>query len=65
VLIPYPLDLEQSPFNAAERRNARMVADADAVVVVRDGLDPVVADLLGWVVREGIPYRVLAVSDTR
>jgi hypothetical protein len=64
-LIPYPLDFDHFPFNAPERRNARMAADADAAVVVWDKLDRVVGDLLGRVVRKGIPYRVLVVSDTR
>jgi hypothetical protein len=35
------------------------VADADAAVIVWDKVDPAVGDLLGRVVRRGIPYRVL------
>jgi hypothetical protein len=58
-LIPVPLDFEHYPFNAPERRNARMVADADAAVVVWDKVDAVVGDLLGRVIRKGIPYRGL------
>jgi hypothetical protein len=40
-LVPYPLDYEHHPFDAPERRNARLAADADAVVVVWDEREPV------------------------
>jgi hypothetical protein len=35
-LVPYPLDFDLFPFNAPERRYARMVADAGAAVIVWD-----------------------------
>jgi hypothetical protein len=57
-LIPFPLDYEHFPFDAADRRNARHVADADAAVVAWDGVDPVVGDLLRRVVSKGIPDMV-------
>jgi hypothetical protein len=39
--------------------------DADAAVVVWDRIAPAVGDLIGRVVRKGVPYRVLVASDTR
>jgi hypothetical protein len=63
-LVPFPLDFEHYPFNAADRRNARMAADADAAVVVWDKVDTTVGDLLGRVVRKGIPYKVLIATRT-
>lgn len=61
-LVAYPLDLDRFAVDsvAAERRNARMVADADAAVVVWDRIDPDLGDLLGRCKRKGIPVRVLA-----
>ena len=62
VLVPYPIDFDRHPVDsvAVERRNARMVADADAAVVVWDRIDPDLGDLLGRCKRKGIPVRVLA-----
>ena len=60
-LVPYPLDLERDRTDelAADRRNARLVADADAAVVVWDRLDRDLGELLGRCKRKGIPLRVL------
>ena len=64
-LVAYPLDLDRFAVDsvAAERRNARMVADADAAVVVWDRIDPDLGDLIGRCRRKGIPVRVLAPAD--
>ena len=61
VLVPYPIDFDRHPVDsvAVERRNARMVADADAVVVVWDRIDPDLGNLLGRCKRKEIPVRVL------
>jgi hypothetical protein len=60
-LVPYPLrhDRDRTDETAAQRRNADLVADADAAVVVWDRLDRDLADLLGRCKRKGIPVRVL------
>jgi hypothetical protein len=58
--LPHPLDYDQFPVVAVEKRNARMVADADAAVVVWDRTDRDLADLLGRCRRKGIPVRLLA-----
>ena len=65
VLVPYPIDFDRHPVDsvAVERRNARMVADADAAVVVWDRIDPDLGDLIGRCRRKGIPVRVLAPAD--
>jgi hypothetical protein len=62
VLVPYPLDLERDRTDelAAERRNAGLVADADAAVVVWDRTDRDLGDLSGRCKRKGIPVRVPA-----
>jgi hypothetical protein len=60
-LIPYPLNHERDRTDevAAQKRNAGLVADADAAVVMWDRLDRHLADLLGRCKRKGIPVRVL------
>jgi hypothetical protein len=60
-LVPHPLNLDRDRTDelASQRRNADMVADADAAVVVWDRIDRDLADLLGRCRRKGIPVRVL------
>jgi hypothetical protein len=65
-LIPYSLHLERDRTDelARERRNAALVAGADAAVVVWDRLDRDLGDLLGRCKRKGIPVRVLVPGRT-
>jgi hypothetical protein len=60
-LVPHPLNLERDRTDelAAQRRNAGLVAEADAAVVVWDRADRDLGDLLGRCKRKGIPVRVL------
>jgi hypothetical protein len=58
-LVPRPLHLDRDHPDelAAGRRNAGLVADADAAVVVWDRVDRDLGDLLGRCRRKGIPVR--------
>lgn len=52
-------DFLRFPVDAVERRDAFIVAEADAVVVVWDGRDPAVARVLKLAERKGIPVHVI------
>ena len=54
-----PPDFTRFPVDAVERRDAFLVAEADAVVVVWDGCDPAVARVLKLAERKGAPVHVI------
>jgi hypothetical protein len=60
-LIPFPLNHQRDRTDdlAAERRNAGLVAEADAAIVVGDRHNRDLRDLLGRCKRKGIPVRIL------
>jgi len=53
-------DYRRFPANAPERRNAFLVEQADAAVVVWDERDPAVRRVLARVERKGIPVYVIS-----
>ena len=52
-------DFDRFPVDAVERRDALLVAEADAVVVVWDGRDPALTRVLKMAERKSIPVHVL------
>jgi hypothetical protein len=64
-VIQYRADHQKRPllFDADRARNAELVRDADAAVLVWDANDWRVRDLLVWSKSRGLPVRVLGVRD--
>ena len=52
-------DFTRFPVDAVERRDAFLVVEADAVVVVWDGHDPALARVLRLAERKGIPVHII------
>ena len=58
-------DFARFPLDAEERRDAFLVNEADAAVVVWDGRDPSVRRMLELVERKGIPVHVIGAPQKK
>ena len=58
-------DFGRFPLDADERRDAFLVNEADAAVIVWDGRDPAVRRVLALVERKGIPVHVIGAPQKK
>ena len=65
VVTPRVADFRRFPVDAVERRDAFIVGEADAAVVVWKDRDPEVARILALVERKGLPVRVLGAPEKK
>jgi hypothetical protein len=63
IITPLVADYRRFPVDAPERRDAMLVASADAAVVVWDDRDPALRRVLQLVEAKGIPVHVIGAPE--